>query len=97
MPRQFSNIWTEEGFNVTYDREADILYIEMEEGDFSHNVDLSEYITADIGTEGQLLGLEVAAVSQLVNITKKAIPKDNSVPWHLLAEVSRTIKPTLLR
>lgn len=97
MPRQFSNIWTEEGFKVTYDREADILYIEMEEGDFSHNVDLSEYITADIGTEGQLLGLEVAAVSQVVKTTKKAIPKDNSVPWHLLAEVSRTMKPTLIR
>ncbi len=97
MPRQFSNILTEKGFSVTYDEEADILYIEMEEGDFSHNVDLSEHITADIGTEGQLLGLEVAAVSQVVNTTKKAISKDSSVPWHLLAEISRTLEPTLTR
>ncbi len=94
MPKQFSNILTEKGFSVTYDGEAYILYIEMEEGDFSHNVDLSEHITADIGTEGQLLGLEVAAVSQMVKTTKKAIAKDNSVPWHLLAEISRTMRPT---
>lgn len=97
MPKQFSNILTEKGFSVTYDGEADILYIEIEKGDFSHNVDLSEHITADIGTKGQLLGLEVAAVSQVVKTTKKAIPKDNSVAWHLLAEVSRTMKPTLIR
>jgi len=95
LPKQSLNTWTRDNLEVTYDPEADILYVKLNEGKFSHNIDLSDMVVADIGTEGELLGLEVSAVSQVMQIKEEALPNDCNIPWHLLAEVSRSMKPVL--
>ena len=40
------------------DEESDILYVKLEDGEFSHNVD--EKVVLDIGTDGRILGIELS-------------------------------------
>ena len=48
---------------ITYDPEADAMYIKLKEGQFARNEEIKEGIILDLGPEGELLGIEILEVS----------------------------------
>lgn len=44
---------------MTYDKEADAVYIKFQDGKFVKNKEVSEGIILDIGPRGIILGLEI--------------------------------------
>ena len=44
---------------ITYDPEADALYIELRDARAADNVDLEDGVSADLDAEGRVLGFEV--------------------------------------
>jgi uncharacterized protein YuzE len=44
---------------IEYDREADALYISLQDREVSRTLDLSEGINIDIDEQGKFIGLEV--------------------------------------
>ena len=51
-------------FRVTYDREADALYLEFRQGGAENNIDLAPGVTADLDRRGRVLGIEVLHASR---------------------------------
>ena len=48
---------------VTYDTQADALYIQLREGEFVRNQEVAEGIILDIGEDEALLGIEILEAS----------------------------------
>ena len=48
---------------ITYDTEADALYIKFTDGTFARNKEVAEGIILDFGGDGEVLGIEVLGVS----------------------------------
>jgi uncharacterized protein YuzE len=48
---------------ITYDAEADALYIELKESKFKGNKEVADGVILDIGEEGALLGIEILEIS----------------------------------
>lgn len=48
---------------ITYNPEADAMYIKLKEGPFAKNEEVKEGIILDLGPEGELLGIEILEVS----------------------------------
>ena len=44
---------------ITYDQEADVLYIQLREATPADSTDLEKGMTADLDAEGHVIGLEV--------------------------------------
>jgi len=73
---------------ITYDPEADALYIKMLEGHFEcRNVHLSDDVTIDFGPNEEFVGIEVLNAKEMLKkgnlpqIVMENIPKD----WVLAA------------
>ncbi len=49
---------------ITYDKKADALYMYLEKGKFSSNKEVEEGVVLDIGTRGELLGVEILDASK---------------------------------
>jgi uncharacterized protein YuzE len=49
---------------ITYDPEADALYIELRRVQAFDSVDIEEGVTADLDAEGHIIGLEVLDASE---------------------------------
>ena len=54
---------------ITFDKEADALYIEFSEGEFAKNKKIDDSTIIDFDKEGNILGIEILGVS-------KKTPKD---------------------
>ena len=54
---------------ITFDKEADALYIEFSEGEFASNKKIDDDTIIDLDKEGKTLGIE------LINVSKR-IPKN---------------------
>ena len=52
------------GLRVSYDPEADALYLEVRDGVAADNVDLAPSVTADLDRRGRVLGIEVLHASR---------------------------------
>ena len=52
------------GLRLTYDRQADALYLEFRGGVAVDNVDLAPSVTADLDRRGRVLGIEVLHASR---------------------------------
>ncbi|MEJ5376120.1 MAG: DUF2283 domain-containing protein [bacterium] len=48
---------------VTYDTQADALYIQLSEGEFVRNQEVAEGVILDIGENDALLGIEILEAS----------------------------------
>lgn len=48
---------------ITFDRQADALYIQFREGKFARNEEVAEGVILDIGEDEGLLGIEILEVS----------------------------------
>ena len=49
---------------ITYDKEADAMYIKFKEGEFDANKKIDKYTIADLDKEGNVLGIELLWVSE---------------------------------
>ncbi|MEE9167242.1 MAG: DUF2283 domain-containing protein [Candidatus Neomarinimicrobiota bacterium] len=87
---------------IRFDSEADILYINLAKGEYSHSIRLSKtqfsidpkmdsHMLLDIGEKGDILGVEVQAVSQIVQEEPPVEKGMWEVPLHLLSAFSRNI------
>ena len=55
---------------ISYDKEADAMYIEFRKGEFSKNKKLDDFTILDLDKEGNILGIELLDAS-------KRIPKES--------------------
>jgi len=69
---------------ITYDKDADAMYIKLLEGEFASNKVLDKDTILDLNKEGHILGIEILDVSKrmgkkfLSNIqVENLIPEDN--------------------
>jgi len=51
---------------ITYDKEADALYLYFQEGVFSRNKEVEEGIILDIGKGNKILGIEILHASKRI-------------------------------
>jgi len=51
---------------ITYDKEADAMYLQFQEGSFSHNKEVDEGIILDIGKGNKILGIEILDASKRI-------------------------------
>ena len=49
---------------ISYDKEADAMYIEFREGDFGRNKKIDDFTIIDFDKEGNILGIELLEVSK---------------------------------
>lgn len=52
--------------NVTYDREADALYIRFREGAVTKSSDVDDGLVLDYGADGDLVGIEILRASKQI-------------------------------
>lgn len=55
---------------ISYDKEADALYIELRKGEFAENKKIDDFTIIDLDKDGNVLGIEFLEVS-------KRIPKES--------------------
>ena len=55
---------------ITYDKEADAMYIEFRSGDFAKNKKIDDFTIIDLDKDGNMLGIELLDVS-------KRLPKNS--------------------
>ena len=75
---------------ITYDTQADALYIKFQEGKFTKNKEVEQGLVLDIGEGGVLLGLEILDASSrfpIESICKIAI----EMPLHLVQGSDREV------
>ena len=51
---------------ITFDKEADALYLYFQEGVFSHTKEVEEGIVLDIGKKNKILGIEILDASKRI-------------------------------
>lgn len=49
---------------ITYDKDADAVYIEFRKGEFSKNRKMDDFTILDLDAEGNILGIELLRVSE---------------------------------
>ena len=51
---------------ISYDKEADAIYIEFQQGEFAKNKKIDEGTIIDLDKEGNILGIEILDVSKRI-------------------------------
>lgn len=51
---------------ITYDKEADAMYIEFRKGKFSKNKKIDDFTIIDLDEKGNILGIELLDVSERI-------------------------------
>ena len=54
--------------NISYDNNADAMYIKLKDGTFGRNEEVSEGIILDISKKGDLLGIEILNASKNLDL-----------------------------
>lgn len=52
---------------IKYVKDIDVLNIELQEGDFEYSEEIGEGIILDIGTDGDILSIEIVDASKRLN------------------------------
>ena len=68
---------------LTYDTEADAMYIKFKEGNFVRNKEIEEGIILDIGKNNCILGIEILEVSSRFS-PEEIAEVDIKMPLHLV-------------
>ena len=53
---------------ITYDKQADAMYIEFRKGEFSSNKKIDDFTLIDFDDKGNMLGIELLSVSKRIPI-----------------------------
>ena len=51
---------------ITYDKEADAMYIEFRKGNFAKNKKIDDFTIIDLDEQGNILGIELLEVSKRI-------------------------------
>lgn len=51
---------------ITFDKDADALYIEFKKGDFFKNKKIDDFTIIDLDKEGKILGIELLKVKERI-------------------------------
>jgi len=51
---------------ISYDKDADAMYIEFRKGDFSKNKKIDDFTIIDIDSKGNILGIELLDASKRI-------------------------------
>ncbi len=54
--------------NISYDKDADCLYIQFQQGKVSKTKKIDEGILVDLDEEGRIYGIEIVGVSERMSI-----------------------------
>ena len=73
---------------ITYDSEADALYISLRKASAADAVDIEEGVVADLDGEGQVIGFEILDASKRLNKTELS---ELSIE-NLVSEQTATVK-----
>ena len=71
---------------ITYDREVDVLYIQLTQIKPAKGVDIEEGVTVDLDAQGHMVGIEILDASerlgkdQLHSVTLKDLAFEPSLP-----------------
>ena len=57
--------------SFNFDKEADALYVEIQQGEFSKNKKLSNSVVLDLDKDENILGLEIINVSKLGGLSPR--------------------------
>lgn len=49
---------------ITFDKEADAIYVEFSNGEFAFNKKIDEFTIVDFDKDGKILGIEILCVSK---------------------------------
>ncbi len=50
--------------DISYDKEADAMYIKLREGEFAKNKQIDDFTIIDLDKDGKVLGIELLDVSK---------------------------------
>ena len=64
---------------ITYDKDADAMFIELKEGEFAKNKKLNDYTILDLDKDGNLLGIEILFVKEKMPNLLKEIKVENLI------------------
>ncbi len=53
---------------ITYDKEADAIYIEFQDGEFAKNKTIDDFTIIDLDKNGNILGIELLEVSKRIPV-----------------------------
>lgn len=53
---------------ISYDKQADAMYIEFRKGEFAKNKKVDDFTIIDLDSEGNILGIELLEVSKRIPI-----------------------------
>ena len=53
---------------ISFDKEADAMYIEFQKGEFASNKKIDDFTIIDLDKEGNILGIELLDVSKRIPI-----------------------------
>ena len=53
---------------ITYDKEADAMYIEFKKGQFAKNKKIDDFTIIDLDKQGNILGIELLDVSKRIPV-----------------------------
>jgi len=53
---------------ISYDKDADAMYIEFQKGEFSKNKKIDDFTVVDLDSKGNILGIELLDVSKRIPI-----------------------------
>ncbi|MBI2872211.1 MAG: DUF2283 domain-containing protein [Chloroflexi bacterium] len=67
---------------ITYDTEADALYIKLKDGKFARNKEVEQGVILDLGANGALLGIEILEASSRFS-PEDLCKVDIRMPLHL--------------
>ena len=75
---------------ITYDPEADALYIALREARPADSMDVEEGVTADLDDEGHIIGLEVLDASKRMTLVGagKRLLREPAAGFHATAVIS---------
>ena len=51
---------------ISYDKDADAVYIKLREGEFAKNKSVDEFTILDLDAEGNILGIEIIEASKRI-------------------------------
>lgn len=51
---------------ITYDKDADAMYIEFRRGEFAKNKKIDDFTVIDLDEKGNILGIELLSVSKRI-------------------------------
>lgn len=66
--------------NISYDNSVDALYIKLKDGEFQENKEVEEGIILDMGTKGEVLGIEILEASTRFDVRKDLAEVTFQVP-----------------